>query len=371
MFYPRATVAQIDLAAFHYNLKQIRKLLKPQVLLMAVVKADAYGHGLKRISQECEKANVDWLGVSCIYEVMKIREVGVRLPVLNLGPILPQETPSVFQYDYRPTITNFISVKKISKEAIKLKRKIKVHIKVDTGLNRIGFKPNEVLSVVKAIKKLPQVEIEGIFTHFANADEIEREATDWQLNKFLNVIEQLKKNQIKIPLIHAANSGATLWFPKSHFNLVRTGTLIYGISPNPKIISPIKLKPILTLKTFITHIKKVPIHTPISYGWTFYTRRESIIASLATGYGDGFSRSPNWGKVLVKGKFVSIVGRVCMDQSLIDITLIEGVKVGDEVILIGKQGKNEINLYEVSEKLGTIPHEILTSISARVTRVYI
>lgn len=372
MFYKRATLLEIDLKAFHYNLKQIRSFLKSKVLLMSVIKANAYGHGLVRIAQECEKSKiVDWLGVSCIYEVAKIREGGVNLPILNLGPLLPQEVPFVFHYDYRPTVTNLDSIKEISKKAEKLKKNIKIHLKIDTGLNRIGFQPKEVLEVVKVIKKLKGVEIEGIFTHFANADEPEREATYWQLEKFLSVIKVLKENNIKIPLIHCANSGATLWFPETHFNLVRVGTLPFGFSPNRNLTSPIKLKPIAVFKTFITHIKEVEIHTPVSYGWTFYTRQKSKIASLAVGYADGFRRGPkNWGKVLVKGKFVPVIGKVCMDQSLIDVTLIKNVKVGDEVILIGKQGKNEINLYDLAERLETIPHEILTSISERVTRVY-
>ena len=373
MYNLRTTVAEIDLSALCYNIKQIKSLLKPGVKLMPVIKANAYGHGAPRIAQELEKIGIEYLAVACIYEVAKIREVGVKLPILNLGPILANETQAVFDFNYTPTVFSLDVAKKLSELAVKNNKIVNIHIKVDSGMNRIGLQPDQVLDFVKKLQKLPKINIEGIYTHFANADEPEREATQIQINNFQKALNSLKKAKIKIPLVHAANSGATLWWPQTHYNLVRTGTLPFGFNPTglASMKMPIKLKQLITLKTRITHLKTIPAQTPISYGWTWVSRRQSVIASLPVGYADGFRRSPkNWGEVLVKGQRAAIVGRVCMDQTMIDVTDIKGVKVGDEVVLIGKQGDDELGLWDVAAKLETNAHELLSSLAARVTRVY-
>lgn len=373
MYNQRATVAEINLANLRFNIRQIKSLLKPGVKLMPVIKANAYGHGAPRIGLELEKMGVDWLAVACIYEVVKIREAGVKLPILNLGPIFPDEAQAVFDLDFSPTVFSLPVVKKLSDLGVVNGKTVNIHIKVDSGMNRIGLQPDEVLGFVKKVRKLAKINIQGIYTHFANSDEPEREATLIQINNFERALNSLKKERIKIPLVHAANSGATLWWPQTHYNLVRVGTLPFGFNPTglESMKMPIKLNPLLTLKTRITHIKTIPVKTPISYGWTWVAKRESVIASLPVGYADGFRRAPkNWGEVLIKGKRVPIVGRVCMDQTMIDVTDIKGVKTGDEVVLIGKQGNDEIGLWEVADKLETNAHEVVSALAERVTRIY-
>ena len=223
------------------------------------------------------------------------------------------------------------------------------------------------------VQKLPNINIQGLFTHFSDAEELESGFTEIQLKKFKNVLKDLQKLQIKIPIIHAAKSAGILFWPEAHFDMVRLGISAYGYSPaDAGVKLPIKLQPIMSLKTYISHVKKVPINTPISYGRTFHTQKESSIATLPIGYADGFRRAPkNWGEVLVGGKKVPIVGRVCMDQSMVDTSAVDGARVGDEVVIIGKQGEEEISGQYAARCLGTSVYEVLTSVSARVTRVYV
>jgi len=374
MFYPRKTVAEISLRALASNFYAIKSLLAPATKLVAMMKANAYGHGAVLVAREMEKLGADMLGVSCVYEVIELRNAGIKIPIINIGPTFEDDAAAVFEYNYVPTIFSFDIAKKISDTAINLNKKAKIHIKVDSGMGRIGVACEDALQLVRDIKKLPNIEIEGLFTHFADAEAPNSEATKTQLQKFNDVLQQLREAQIEIPLIHAAKSAATLFWPQSHFNMVRIGISLYGYSSSgdENIKSPIKLEPVMTLKTRVSHVKIVPQDTPISYGGKFRTTQRSVIATLAVGYADGARRTPqNWGEVLCGGKRAPIVGVVCMDQMMIDVTAIDNVKVGDEVVLIGKQGNEVILAWDVAKRAATSAFEVLSGVSARVTRVII
>lgn len=372
MYNTRLVTAQIDLDALAFNLRAIRSFIKPQTKILGVVKANAYGHGAVEIAKELEIQKADMLGVACIYEVAQLRAAKIKLPILNFGALLVQDVEAVFEYDFIPTIFSLEIAKSISELAVKKNKIVDIHVKINTGLNRVGVEMVEAAKLITDIKKLPNINIAGLYTHFACAEYLDSDATKIQLKNFNKIIAELKNLQIEIPLIHAANSGATLFWPETHFNMVRVGILLYGCNPDPKLKLPIAIKPVMTLKTNIAHIKTVPENTPISYGWTYLTTQTSQIATLSVGYGDGFRRTPkNWGSVLVKGKKVPVVGIVCMDQSMVDTTAISGLKVGDEAVLIGAQGEGEINVWDVAKQLETSAYEIFCGVTARVNRVYI
>lgn len=374
MLYPRKTVAQVDLKALAYNFAAIKSLLEPQTKLMTVVKANAYGHGAVSIAHELEKLGADILGVACVYEVVELRKSGIKLPIFNMGPTFINEAAAVFEYNYIPTIFSLDLAKRISEIGVKLNKTAQIHIKVNTGMNRLGVACEDAMQLIYDIEKLPNIKISGLYTHFADADASSLEVTKHQLQKFQNILQQLNEAKIKIPLIHASNSAGTLFWPNAQFSLVRVGMALYGYSPSDdeKLKLPIKLKPIMTLKTYISFVKKVPKNTPISYGLTFITKKESIIATLAIGYADGLRRAPyNCGEVLAGGKKAPILGRVCMDQTIIDVSEIAGLQIGDEIVIIGKQGDEEINAAQIAKRTKTSVYEVLTNVASRVERIYL
>lgn len=369
MFYPRHTVAEIDLEAIASNLAQIKSLLQAETKIMPIIKANAYGHGAVMIARALENMGIDMFGVSCVYEVIELRNAGIKSIIVNVDPTMLDDVEAVFEYDYQPTVFSLEVAQKISQIAAQKNKIAKIHLKVDTGMNRAGIGFEDAVDLVRKIKTLPNIEIVGLFTHFANADDLNSDYTTLQLARFENVLQQLQNLHIKIPFIHAANSAGILFWPKSHFNLVRLGIALYGYSPDAKISE--KLKPILTLKSYISHIKKLKSGEAISYGGKFVTKKDSLIATIPIGYADGFRRSPqNWQEVLVQGKRCAIVGTICMDQTMIDVSEINGLQVGDEVVLIGKQGDAKITADEIAQKCGTISYEILSGLALRITRVY-
>lgn len=368
MYNSRLVKAEIDLAALAFNVSAIKSLLAPRVKFMAVVKANAYGHGAVAIAKELEKIQVDMLGVACIHEVKELRDAKIKLPILNFGVLFPEDIESIFEFDFIPTVFSLEIAKLISDTAIKKNKIVDIHVKLDTGMNRVGVAFHDTIKLIKDIKNLPNINIAGLYTHFAAAEDLEHSATKIQLKNFHFVLDQLKSENIFISTIHAANSAATMLWPETHFNMVRIGISLYGCKPAPDNKLPIKLKPLLTLKTYISHLKKVPKNTGISYGWTYFTKNEAVIATLPIGYADGFRRTPNnFGHVLVNEKKAEVLGIVCMDQSMIDVTEIANVKVGDEVIIIGK----ELDFWKIAKTVKTSAYEILCAISARVNRVYI
>jgi alanine racemase len=365
----RPTWAEIDLSNLAFNLSQIKKRLSPEIKIMPIVKADAYGHGIVEVSQYLAAQGIDYLGVATVDEGIYLRKAGITISLLVLGTILPEEAEALLEYNLIPTICNRDTAVILNRLASQRNIPVKIHIKIDTGMGRIGVWHEEVLDFFSKIKELGQLEFEGIWTHFASAEDME--FTNLQLGRFNFILRGLEQLGYKFAYIHAANSTAILKNTSSHFNMVRPGLALYGVYPDISVRQTIELKPVMQLKTRIIFLKKVSAGQSISYGRTFVTSRESLIATLPIGYGDGYAWSlSNRAMVIVEGRRVPIVGRVCMDQIMIDVTDVGDVKLGEEVVLIGQQDNERISVEELASLSGTIPYEILCRIASRIPRIY-
>ena len=363
----RPTWAEVNLNNLEHNFKKVKYLLPSQVKVLVTVKADAYGHGLVYVSKRLAACGVDYLGVASIDEGIKLRKSGLKTPILLLGLILKKDIPSLFTYQLTPTICDKEMAVAINAKAAKLKKPLSLHIKVDTGMGRIGVLHNDAFKLVQSIHKLKHIIIEGIFTHFAFAD-INRKFTVQQINLFYKLVSDLKKSGIVIPLVHAANSIGLIDYRDSHFTMVRPGLVIYGLYPKSGL--SINLKPVLSLKTRVIFIKQVPPGYGISYGRTYTTKRTTRIVTLPVGYGDGYPRNlSNLASLLIGGRRFRISGRICMDQIMVDIGDFKP-KIGDEVVLIGRQGKQKVTAEELAELSGTIPYEIVCGLGSRIPRIY-
>lgn len=357
--------AEIDLKALSHNLKAAKeKAGKKQIL--AVVKADAYGHGAVDISRHLIKKGVSSLGVAFTKEAITLREAGIETPILiffdrdNINECL--------EYDLTPVVFDLKTAQKISSAAFRKNRRLAIHVKVDTGMGRVGIRIDDALSEIVRIADLKNIMLEGLMSHFSEADLKDKDFAQLQLRSFLRLIKDLKKKNINFRYHHISNSAAVLSMPDAHCNMVRPGIMLYGYA-YPGVRG---LKPVLTLRSRIILLKKVPAGTPISYGRTFITRRKSTIATIPVGYADGYSRKlSNNGEVLINGKRAPVAGRVCMDTIMVDVTDIPDVNYKSEVILIGRQGKEKITADDLAVRTGTIPYEILTSIGQRIKRIYV
>ena len=367
----RPTVAEVNLRSLEFNYRQLKKRIPKEVKILAVVKADAYGHGAIPISLKLESLGVEYLGVAMAGEGVGLRKGGVKAPILILGGIYEGELDQVFRFNLTPVAFGKDSLRLLSKEAERRRKKVRVHLKVDTGIGRLGVPLNLWPGFLEEIKRFPIIEVEGILSHFSMTDEDEGAFTTHQWRKFQKAVAMAEKMGIFCKYLHMANSATLTTIPSCSGNLVRPGIMLYGSYPSPMFQDLIKLKPVMTLKTCIHFLKSVPSGTKISYGGTFITKRESLIATLPIGYADGYSRHlSNQGEVLIRGKRAPIVGKVCMDFIMVDVTEIPNVSLGDEVILIGKQGKERITAEEIAEKIGSIPYEVLCLIGKRVPRLY-
>jgi alanine racemase len=364
----RPTWAEINLKNLAHNFRQIKRLLQTKTKVMVCVKADAYGHGLIPVAKKLISCGVDYLGVASIDEGIKLREADIKIPVLILSLVLKKDILPLFKYDLIPTVCTDELAFTLNNLAKKLGKPLKIHIKVDTGMGRIGILYKDASAFIKKVHKLKFIRIEGISTHLACAD-INSKFTLHQIEVFNHIIKKLNQQGIQIPLVHAANSLGVINYPVSHFNLVRPGLVIYGLYPKEGL--KINLKPVLSLKTRIIYFKRVPAGWGISYGHTYITKRNNTIVTLPIGYGDGYPRNlSNLAPVLIKGKRFKVTGRVCMDQIMVDVGKF-AVKIGDEVVLIGAQGKNKITAEELACLSDTIPYEIVCSLGNRIPRVYI
>ncbi|MDD5135936.1 MAG: alanine racemase [Candidatus Omnitrophica bacterium] len=365
----RPTWAEIDLRAIEHNFKQVRRLVGKETNIMIVVKANAYGHGIVEVSKVLERLGVDYLGVATTDEAVRLRENGIKTPILVLGSVLPDEVKVLIRNNITLTLCNEDLLEAIRKETAD-GLKAKVHIKVDTGMGRIGVWHEEALHFIKNLAQEKHIVIEGIYTHFSSAGRDDF-FTNYQIESFEKLLARLEGFDIRVPLRHAANSIATVDFKRSHLNLVRPGLIIYGMYPKHTFPKLIKLKPALSLKTKIVYIKETPPGRSISYGRTHVTQKHTRIATLPIGYADGYARNlSNRASVLVRGRYAPVVGKVTMDQTMIDIGHIRGVKIGDEVTLVGCQGREEIRMEKLARLAGTIAYESVCSISNRVPRVY-
>lgn len=371
--YGRDTVIEIDLDAVMHNVRQFRKHLPEKTQIMAVVKADAYGHGAVPVAQAALEAGAAYLGVAFADEGIQLRNAGIEAPILVLGYTPPYAAREAILNRLSITVYSEDSLQVLESEAARLGMQARVHVKVDTGMGRIGLAPEEVPAFLRKALSLKHVQVEGLFTHFATADERDKSYTHYQEERFAGVIRELREEGIDIPLIHIANSAGAIDLPDRVYDMARIGISLYGYYPSSEVNQrAIELKPILTFKTKIVHLKQSPPGTAISYGKTYATRKTEWIATIPVGYADGFSRQlSNRGHALVRGVKVPVVGRVTMDQVMLDVTEAMPVKVGDEVVLYGRQGAEMISVDEVAGLLGTINYEVTCMLGRRIPRIYL
>ena len=364
----RPTWAEVNLGNLEHNFKEVKSLLDPSTKVLVTVKADAYGHGLIPVASRLVACGVDYLGVASIDEGIKLRKAGIKIPVLLLGLILKEDIPALFTYRLIPTICDRQMAVALNAKAARAKQKIPVHVKVDTGMGRIGILPSDAFRLVTDIHKLKNIQIQGIFTHFPLAD-VDRDFTTRQINLFNKLVASLENNGIVIPLVHAANSIGLIRHRDSHFTMVRPGLVIYGLYPKKNL--GVNLKPVLSLKTRVVFIKRVGPGVGISYGLTYITKRTTNIVTLPVGYGDGYPRNlSNLAWLLIGGRRFRISGRICMDQIMVDVGNFKP-KIKSEVVLIGKQGKQKITAEELADLSGTISYEIVCGLGSRIPRIYI
>ncbi len=368
----RPTWLDVDLDAIAHNVRAIKAYVGPNVTLMAVLKADGYGHGAVKVARTALNNGAGWCGVASLNEAVALRSAGIDAPVLILGFTPAWHAREALLRDVALTVYDLDTARAYARAAQELRRTVRVHVEVDTGMSRLGILPDAAPDFVRAIAALPGVQVEGIFTHFSCADS-DAAYTQRQLSRFRDVLSSIGDCLPAIRYVHAANSAGALAYPEARFNMVRIGLAMYGLNPfYPAPLKPagLSLRPALTWKTTIAQVKTLPPGTPVSYGGRFRCERETTIAVIPVGYADGFRRAPQtFGEVLVRGRRAPIVGVVCMDQTMIDVSHIPGVRLGDEVVLIGRQADQCITAEDVAARLGTISYEVVSAILPRVPRV--
>jgi alanine racemase len=369
----RPTWLEIDLSAIGDNTRRVKALVGPDVQVLVSLKADAYGHGALRVARTVLNNGASWLGVATVSEAEPLRAAGVSAPMLVLGYTAPWQAREAVRLGLRATVYSVEAAQALSRAARDLGRPIHVHIKIDTGMARLGLRAEDrtaIISLCERLRELPGVIVEGIFTHFATADSADQTYARRQLDRFNEVLAALDARGLRPTLVHAANSAAMLSLPEARFDMVRPGVAIYGLPPSADVRLPEGFRPALAFKTQVAQVKEISPGEGVSYGATYITTAPTRIAVLPVGYADGFRRAPaNWGEVLVRGVRAPLVGRVCMDQTMIDVTHIASVRQGDEVVLIGRQGDDELTAEAVAERLGTISYEVVAELLARVPRI--
>lgn len=371
----RAAWAEIHLEAIRKNIQFLKSHIEPATRFMGVVKADAYGHGVLPVARILEQEGCDQFAVALVQEGVELRQYGFSQPILLLGHTFEEDYPLLFQYELTPTIYTLDQARALDRCARERGRNIKIHIKVDTGMGRLGFMPDEhIVENIAAVTALPGLEVEGIFSHLATAPQISDTSYCFgQFEKFCHVLDQLEAAGIHIPIRHISNSGATILFPQMQLDMVRPGTAIYGLYPGPELedMPEVTLWPGMEIKAKLAHVKPVPAGTKVSYTGSFETKRPSVLGVVPLGYVDGVFRNlANRGSVLVHGQRCPMVGNICMDQFLIDITDVKDPRVGDEVVLVGRQGEEFISAEEVGELAGTISIEVLCGLGKRMPMIF-
>jgi len=367
----RPTHCSIDHAALRWNLQQIRTRVGAQVKILSMVKANAYGHGALAVAKTLLAAGGDALGVATLDEGFELRQSGTGAPIIVVAGVYADQLQQFISHSLTPVIYDLSGLTELEGAVAKRGATLDIHLKIDTGMGRLGLRASELDNWLPRLKALRALKIAGVFSHFSTAESVDGDYTKKQLEVFTGVVTRLRAAAMT-PLFHFANSAATITQPAAYFGMVRPGIMLYGAYPSPAMAQQITLKPVLSWHTKILQLKKVPAGTSISYGQTFVTKRESVIATLPVGYADGYQRIlSNRGEVLVRGKRAPVAGRVCMDLTMLDVTDIRNVQQGDEVVLLGRQGDAEITADEMAAWANTISYEIFTSIGARVPRIHI
>jgi alanine racemase len=364
----RSTKAIVDLRAIGNNIAQIRKRIGKKRDIMAVVKADGYGHGAIEVSLSALENGANCLGVALPEEGEQLRKAGIGAPITVLGLIQPEEAYKVVDLDLEQAICSLEVAEALDQIASNAGIQINVHIKVDTGMGRVGVLPEDAFAFVRRMGRFKSLKVKGIFTHFSCADELDKAFAKKQIEIFDGLVRDIEASEIKIPKKHMANSAAILDLPESYYDLVRPGIMIYGLYPSDEVSHSVELKPAMTFMTKVIFVKWVPPGCPISYGRTFTTQKKTMVATLPVGYADGYSRLlSSRGEVLIKGHRVALMGRVCMDMCMVDVSEVKNVQPGDEVILFGKG----LPVDEIAKKMGTINYEVVCAVGKRVPRVYV
>ncbi|MEK6754585.1 MAG: alanine racemase [Bacteroidota bacterium] len=366
----RPTIAEISLQALAYNLKGIRRKIGKSVKVMGVVKANAYGHGLTEVAKFLENQSIDYLGVANAEEGVALREAGLRSPIHVFT--LPSKSQARLYGDFQleSTVCSEADARLLNADAERRRISLPVHLKIDTGMNRIGVKGAGLLKLLKALSKMRRLEIKGVYTHFATADQKDKTFSEQQLVQFREALDILRAEGVTSEHIHCAGSAAILDLPESYFSMVRPGIMLYGYYPSHQTSESVPIRPVLTLKSKVSLVKWIESGESVSYGRRFIAKRRTQIATLPLGYADGYMRLlTGKGEVLIGGRRFSVVGTICMDQIMVDAGSSD-VSAGDEAVLIGRQGREKIDAWDLAERIGTIPYEICTNISSRVPRIY-
>ena len=383
---PPLTWAEIDLDALAHNYRELRRVTAPSAAMMAVVKADGYGHGALQVAKVALKNGAGLLAVARMDEALRLRETGISAPILLFGHSLPAYVNMLAANDIRAALNSLEGAHNLSAEAVRRKTTLKAHIKIDTGMGRLGLLADEIavqtvtgkpfkrtVDDILAITALPGIEVEGIFTHFANSDSRNKDHARTQLARFTHLLETLKRHSLVFKYRHAANSAAIIELPESHLDLVRPGIAQYGLWPSNEVDKQkIDLRPVMSIKSRVIHVRETGAGFAVSYGSTYVTPRPTRIATIPIGYADGFDRilSSN-GYMLVQGTRAPIIGRVCMDLTMIDVGHVPDVALEDEVVILGSQGDETISADEIAKRVGTINYEIVSSLTSRVPKVYV
>jgi alanine racemase len=363
----------IHLDVLKENFQTIRQFVPPSTKILPIIKADAYGHGAVRAAQALESLDIFGFGVASVSEGIQLRERHIQTPIIIMGPLLKAHIPDIIHYQLTPVISHHDIFQQLLVQLPSDTQAFPFHLKIDTGLHRLGFEAKEALTLIGSLSSTPAVRLQGLLTHFADADNPDPSLTNQQLQQFQACIQQIQEQGIQVPLFHMANSAGILFHPTSHLGMVRPGIMLYGYTPRHEIQSPpLRLQPVMQAKTYIAHLRSLEPGEVVGYNALFRTRRLSQVAVLPVGYTHGFPRHlTGKGHVLIQGTPAPIIGKICMDMMMVDVTDNHNATIGEEVVLLGRQGEKEITAQDYAEWLNTIPYEILCGIGGKANRTYL
>lgn len=367
-----ATAAYIDLGVLESNYRLIKAKLSAKTGILGIVKADAYGHGAVKVSRRLEEIGIRYLGVATLEEAIELREEKLKSPILVLSGLMPWEEVEPFLHlNLTVVVHDFVTLREIRKHVGGTSTHLKIHVKFDTGMGRLGFQEKDVPEVIEEIRQTRQIDVEGVMSHFASSEARNDRGLE-QIKSFERIVQAFRKEGIEPGLVHMGNSGAIIRYPEAHFDLVRVGISLYGSHPSRDLKKELPTRQVMKLASRIAFIREFPAGSALSYGGTFTTVRQTRVAYIPVGYGDGFCRAlSNKGHILIKNRRCPIIGRICMDWILADITDAENVAAQEEVVLLGRGQEDAITADEIAEIAGTIPYEILCNISKRVQRIHV